>query len=89
MCVNSLSQGLNVDLPKAGLEPRTSRSESRASTTTPRRHTVYAERNYPSIHPDTNTRMTVFTAYPCECGEIISPHTVAPLDSESVIPPTF
>ncbi|GFS16336.1 hypothetical protein ElyMa_004954500 [Elysia marginata] len=42
MCVNSLSQGLNVDLPKAGLEPRTSRSESRASTTTPRRHTVLA-----------------------------------------------
>ncbi|GFS15855.1 hypothetical protein ElyMa_001458800 [Elysia marginata] len=40
MCVNSLSQGLNVDLPKAGLEPRTSRSESRASTTTPRRHTM-------------------------------------------------
>ncbi|GFS26586.1 hypothetical protein ElyMa_005219400 [Elysia marginata] len=39
MCVNSLSQGLNVDLPKAGLEPRTSRSESRTSTTTPRRHT--------------------------------------------------
>ncbi|GFR61792.1 hypothetical protein ElyMa_001855600 [Elysia marginata] len=39
MCVNSLSQGLNVDLPKAGLEPRTSRSESRASTTRPRRHT--------------------------------------------------
>ncbi|GFR69054.1 hypothetical protein ElyMa_003748500 [Elysia marginata] len=38
MCVNSFSQGLNVDLPKAGLEPRTSRSESRASTTTPRRH---------------------------------------------------
>ncbi|GFS21392.1 hypothetical protein ElyMa_001593200, partial [Elysia marginata] len=37
MCVNSLSQGLNVDLPKAGLEPRTSRSESRASTTTPPR----------------------------------------------------
>ncbi|GFS00902.1 fibrinogen related protein 12.1 [Elysia marginata] len=39
MCVNSLSQGLNVDLPKAGLELQTSRSESRASTTTPRRHT--------------------------------------------------
>ncbi|GFS04975.1 hypothetical protein ElyMa_001188500 [Elysia marginata] len=39
MCVNSLSQGIKVDLPKAGLEPRTSRSESRASTTTPRRHT--------------------------------------------------
>ncbi|GFR75576.1 hypothetical protein ElyMa_002191600 [Elysia marginata] len=39
MSVNSLSQGLNVDVPKAGLEPQTSRSESRASTTTPRRHT--------------------------------------------------
>ncbi|GFR61227.1 hypothetical protein ElyMa_001840500 [Elysia marginata] len=39
MCVNSLSQGLNFDLPKAGLELRTSRSESRASTTTPPRHT--------------------------------------------------
>ncbi|GFR58399.1 hypothetical protein ElyMa_001767300, partial [Elysia marginata] len=39
MCVNSLSQGLNVDLPKAGLEPQTSRSDSRASTTRPRRHT--------------------------------------------------
>ncbi|GFR77018.1 hypothetical protein ElyMa_003957800 [Elysia marginata] len=38
MCVNSLSQGLNVDLPKAGLKPQTSRSESRASTTGPRRH---------------------------------------------------
>ncbi|GFR94010.1 hypothetical protein ElyMa_006239900, partial [Elysia marginata] len=31
--------GLNVDLLKAVLEPRTSRSESRASTTRPRRHT--------------------------------------------------
>ncbi|GFR74110.1 hypothetical protein ElyMa_002154600 [Elysia marginata] len=40
MCVNSVSQGLNVDLPKAGLEPRTSRSESRASTITPRGHNV-------------------------------------------------
>ncbi|GFS11790.1 hypothetical protein ElyMa_001356000 [Elysia marginata] len=38
MCVNKLSQGQSVDLPKAGLEPRTSRSESRASTTRPRRH---------------------------------------------------
>ncbi|GFS09726.1 hypothetical protein ElyMa_004789900 [Elysia marginata] len=38
MCVNSLSQGPNVDPPKAGLEPRTSRSESRASATIPRRH---------------------------------------------------
>ncbi|GFR79187.1 hypothetical protein ElyMa_000550300 [Elysia marginata] len=38
MCVNSLSQGLNVDLPKAGFEPWTSRSESQASTTRPRRH---------------------------------------------------
>ncbi|GFR76139.1 epidermal growth factor receptor kinase substrate 8 protein 2 [Elysia marginata] len=27
-CANSLSQGLNVDLPKAGLEPRTSQSEA-------------------------------------------------------------
>ncbi|GFR58097.1 hypothetical protein ElyMa_000020000 [Elysia marginata] len=43
MCVNSLSQGLNVDLPRAGLEPQTSRSESRASTTTPRRHTIDGE----------------------------------------------
>ncbi|GFS02770.1 hypothetical protein ElyMa_006452900, partial [Elysia marginata] len=39
MCVNSLSQGLKVDLPKAGLEPLTSRSENRASATRPRRHT--------------------------------------------------
>ncbi|GFR87898.1 hypothetical protein ElyMa_004236400 [Elysia marginata] len=38
MCVNSISQGLNVDLPKAGLELQTSGSESRASTTRPRRH---------------------------------------------------
>ncbi|GFR64053.1 hypothetical protein ElyMa_001912300 [Elysia marginata] len=39
MCVNSLSQGgLNVDLPKARLEPQTSRPESRAFTTRPRRH---------------------------------------------------
>ncbi|GFR67134.1 hypothetical protein ElyMa_005576300 [Elysia marginata] len=28
MRVNSLSQGLNVDLPRAGLEPRTSRSKA-------------------------------------------------------------
>ncbi|GFR69309.1 hypothetical protein ElyMa_003754200 [Elysia marginata] len=35
MCVNSLSQGLNVDLPKAGLEPQISRSESRASIARP------------------------------------------------------
>ncbi|GFR58578.1 hypothetical protein ElyMa_005364300 [Elysia marginata] len=32
--------GLNVDLPKAGHEPRTSRSESRASATRPRRQTI-------------------------------------------------
>ncbi|GFR98756.1 hypothetical protein ElyMa_001026900 [Elysia marginata] len=28
MCINSRSQGLNIDLPKAGLEPWTSRSEA-------------------------------------------------------------
>ncbi|GFR84535.1 hypothetical protein ElyMa_004152800 [Elysia marginata] len=33
------SSGLNVDLPKAGLEPLTPWSESRASTTRPQRHT--------------------------------------------------
>ncbi|GFS03481.1 hypothetical protein ElyMa_001150900 [Elysia marginata] len=35
MCANSISQGLNVDLPKAGLELRTYRPESRASTSRP------------------------------------------------------
>ncbi|GFR85450.1 monocarboxylate transporter 2 [Elysia marginata] len=34
-CVNILSQGLNIDLPNAGLDHWTSRSESRASTTRP------------------------------------------------------
>ncbi|GFR75379.1 hypothetical protein ElyMa_005775500 [Elysia marginata] len=48
MCVNSLSQGLNVDLPKARLESQTSRSESRASTTRPRRHTNISVQPIPS-----------------------------------------
>ncbi|GFR85306.1 hypothetical protein ElyMa_006024800 [Elysia marginata] len=32
MCVNSLYQGLNVNLPNTGFEPRTSWPESRTST---------------------------------------------------------
>ncbi|GFR97154.1 hypothetical protein ElyMa_004470300 [Elysia marginata] len=36
MCVNNLSQGLIVHLANTGLEPRTSRSESRAFITRPR-----------------------------------------------------
>ncbi|GFS13037.1 hypothetical protein ElyMa_006712400 [Elysia marginata] len=40
MSVNILSQGVEVDLPKAGLEPQTSWSESRASTTRPQHHTI-------------------------------------------------
>ncbi|GFS14869.1 hypothetical protein ElyMa_001435100 [Elysia marginata] len=53
MCLNSPSQGLNVDLPKAELEPQTSRFESRASTTRPRRHTEWRKRT-----PTTTTRKT-------------------------------
>ncbi|GFR89348.1 acid-sensing ion channel 2-like [Elysia marginata] len=52
MCVNSLSQGLNIDLPKAGLETRTSRSESRASTIRPRRHTYMIQQLELKIYPD-------------------------------------
>ncbi|GFS01875.1 hypothetical protein ElyMa_004592700 [Elysia marginata] len=52
MCLNSLSQGLNIDLPKAGLEPRTSRSERRASTTRPRRHTKKKKKQKKEFYVD-------------------------------------
>ncbi|GFS12910.1 hypothetical protein ElyMa_001384100 [Elysia marginata] len=42
MCVNCLSQGLNAELLKAAFEPRTSRFDSRSSTTKTRRACIFA-----------------------------------------------
>ncbi|GFS08008.1 phytanoyl-CoA dioxygenase [Elysia marginata] len=52
MCVNSLSQGQNVDLPKVGPEPQTSRSENRASITRSRRQRGLREGHNEISHKD-------------------------------------